>query len=214
MLARERIGAIIARINRAAPAGRKPPLLVAVTKGRTEEELLFLYNFGIRDFGENRIKEALGKMETLPKDIRWHFIGHLQTNKAKYAVGKFALIHSVDSQKLLEKINSCAREIGIAQDVLLEVNVSKERTKFGFGLEEVGGVVQSSKAYEHARILGLMVIAPQGASKGELQGVFRKLKEKADSLNLRELSMGMSEDFDVAIAEGATIVRIGRALFP
>ena len=208
---KESLSLIRSRINASLPQGAKPPLLVGVTKGQSQEEILKFYMLGMRDFGENKIQEALLKIEALPKDISWHFIGHLQSNKVKDAVGKFVLIHSIDSLKLLEKINCRAREIGIAQDVLLEVNVSNEKTKIGLKMSEVKGVLENSKGMENIRVLGLMTLAPYGAK--ETETIFKTLRDLAHSFGLSELSMGMSDDFETAIKEGATIIRIGRALY-
>lgn len=189
------------------------PLLVAVTKGQSVETIMGYYSAGLKDFGENRVQESVLKIKALPKDIRWHFIGHLQSNKVKEAVGKFVLIHSVDSPKLLERINSVAFALKTVQDVLLEVNVGGEKTKQGFLAEEVFGVIEKSKALENIRVLGLMTVAPYGADEKELRRIFGTLVKLRDGFGLKELSMGMSDDFEIAVSEGATIIRIGRALF-
>ncbi|MFH1447797.1 MAG: YggS family pyridoxal phosphate-dependent enzyme [Candidatus Micrarchaeota archaeon] len=189
------------------------PKLIVVTKNRTPETILSCYKLGLRDFGENRIQEAMKKIEHLPRDINWHFIGHLQSNKAKDVVGKFVLIHSVDSLKLLEKIDGKAKELGITQDVLLEVNVSGEKSKYGFKQSEVSGVMRKAKALDNTKVIGLMTMAPYGATTEGLHLIFGSLRRLSDELGLEELSMGMSDDFEVAIEEGATILRIGRAIF-
>lgn len=210
----DRIEKVRTRIRKSLPARANEPLLIAVTKGRTPETILPYYGAGIRDFGENRAQEALVKIQKLPTDIRWHFIGHLQSNKVKDVLGKFFLIHSVDSLALLRKINSQAEELNLTQDVLLEVNVSEEKTKYGFrGEDEVKGVLELSSQLTHVRILGLMTMAPYGADENELRRVFSSLRRMRDRLGLTHLSMGMSDDFGIAVQEGATMLRIGRALF-
>jgi PLP dependent protein len=209
----ERLESIWLRTRKSIPKGSTEPLLVAVTKGRPPEEILELYNLGIRDFGENRVLEALPKINSLPKGIRWHFIGHLQSNKVNEAVGKFALIHSVDSPKLLEKISNRARELGVVQNVLLEVNISGEGTKFGLAPSEVKHLLEKARTLPNVRVSGLMAMAPYRAKEEEARRIFGSLRELAHSLGLAELSMGMSDDFELAVKEGATIMRIGRALF-
>ena len=210
---KERLDSILARVKASLPLNSKPPILIGVTKGHLPDRILNYYNLGIRDFGENRVQEALPKLEALPKDIRWHFIGHLQSNKVKDVVGKFKLIHAADSLKLLEKINSRAAELRIIQDVLIEVNVSGEETKYGFRAGEVLGVLESAKGLPNVRVLGLMAMAPYGTKETGLHRVFGSLRELAATSNLPELSMGMSDDFEIAVSEGATMIRIGRALF-
>ncbi len=209
---KEKLDSLHSQIRTALPPGSREPRLIGVTKTKSPEEILEFYNLGMRDFGENKLQEALPKAEALPKDIRWHFIGHLQSNKVKGAVGKFKLIHSADSIKLLEKINARAQELGIIQDVLLEVNVSREQTKFGLRASEVKDVLDKTRTLANIRVLGLMTVAPYGSSEPELRRVFSSLRELARSLNLPELSMGMSDDFEIAVKEGATMIRIGRAL--
>jgi pyridoxal phosphate enzyme (YggS family) len=209
----ELIGEIRTHSKNAVMDNGQEPLLVAVTKGQSVETIRAYYSAGLKDFGENRVQEAVPKIKALPKDIRWHFIGHLQSNKVKEAVGQFALIHSVDSPKLLERINAMARELGITQNILLEVNVSGEKTKYGFKVEETTEAMREAKELKHIMVLGLMTVAPYGAKEEELHRIFGKIRGLRDNLGLRELSMGMSDDFEIAVSEGATIIRIGRALF-
>ncbi len=211
--ASERIVSVRNRVRTALPQGAKEPVLVAVTKGKRPEHILPYYEAGLRDFGENRVQEALSKIEALPKDIRWHFIGRLQGDKVRDAVGKFKLIHSIDSIRLLERVDRRAGNIGITQDVLLEVNVSKERTKAGFPVEELDRAVELAKTLPNVRVLGIMMVAPANASRDSLSLIFSTLRSFRNRLGLPELSMGMSDDFEIAVAEGATIIRIGRALF-
>jgi pyridoxal phosphate enzyme (YggS family) len=193
--------------------------IVAVTKHVGVPEVTSALSAGIRDFGENRVQEFEGKFGLFP-DARWHFIGHLQTNKVKDVVGKAHLIHSIDSIKLLRFVDRKAAELGIVQPVLLEVNVSGEASKGGFDPRAVSEALDESSAMEGVRIRGLMTMAPF-ARPEDVRWVFRELRELRDSLGaiapdgveLEELSMGMTNDFRVAIEEGATIVRIGTAIF-
>jgi len=210
---KERLDSIRSRISSSLPPTSNSPLLIGVTKTHPPEQIMPYYNLGMRDFGENKAQEAFPKIEVLPKDINWHFIGHLQSNKVREAVGKFKLIHSVDSVKLLEKINSRAKELGIIQDVLLEVNISKEKSKFGLEPSEIKGVLEKARSLSNVRVLGLMTMAPYNSSESEQHKIFSSLRDLARSLALPELSMGMSNDFEIAVKDGATMVRIGTALF-
>lgn len=202
-------------------SGRVPEdvTIVAVTKTVGVAEIRNAMSVGIRDFGENRVQEFLGKHGLFP-DARWHFIGSLQTNKVKDVVGKAYLIHSVDSLKLLSTIDRKAAEYGVIQPVLLQVNVSGEESKHGFAPREVRDVLCEATHMENVEVRGLMTMAPFGRPE-DARPVFRELRELAESLGeiqangveLDELSMGMTNDYRVAIEEGATIVRVGRALF-
>jgi pyridoxal phosphate enzyme (YggS family) len=193
--------------------------IVAVTKHVGVHEIEGALNSGITDLGENRVQEFQGKYGLFP-DVRWHFIGSLQTNKVKDVVGKAHLLHSVDSQRLLGFIDRKAAEIGVVQPVLLQVNVSGEHAKHGFAPHDVQDVLVESSGLENVEIRGLMTMAPFGRAE-DYRWVFRGLRELRDSLaamplngvSLEELSMGMTNDFRVAVEEGATIVRIGRAIF-
>lgn len=192
--------------------------LMAVTKTHTAEEIFPAYEFGLRCFGENRVMELKEKAPLLPSDVEWHLIGHLQHNKVKPAVRLAAWIHSVDSLDLLEKINREAEIAGTSPKLLLEVNISGEESKFGLRPDEVAAVLQASRG-GCCKVVGLMTMAPLMASDDELHRVFAGLRNLRDSLqeatgmDLPELSMGMSGDFEVAIEEGATIVRVGSAIF-
>ncbi|MDZ4169082.1 MAG: YggS family pyridoxal phosphate-dependent enzyme [Coriobacteriia bacterium] len=203
-------------------AGRDPSdvTIVAVTKTVGIEEIRCAADFGVADFGENRVQEFLGKYGLFP-DVRWHFIGTLQTNKAKDIVGRAHLIHSVDSRHLIEEIAKRAALAGVVQDVLLQVNVSGEASKHGFHPDDVReALIDASQARESLRVRGLMTMAPLGRP-ADAGWVFRDLKDLRDSfremplngVELDELSMGMSNDFRVAIEEGSTMVRVGRAIF-
>lgn len=202
-------------------SGRDPGdvRIVAVTKTVGIGDIRQALDAGIVDFGENRVQEFLGKYGLFP-DARWHFIGTLQTNKAKDVVGKAWLIHSVDSLRLLAEIGKRAAEQGVVQDVLLEVNVSGEASKHGFRPAEVREALVEASALVSVRVRGLMTMAPY-ARPEDVRWVFRDLKELRDSLRemplngveLDELSMGMTNDYRIAVEEGATIVRVGRAIF-
>jgi len=201
--------------------GRNPDdiTIVAVTKTVGVEEIRAAMAAGIRDLGENRVQEFLGKYGLFPQ-ARWHFIGTLQTNKVKDVVGRAHLIHSVDSLRLLSHIERRATERGVIQPVLLQVNISGEGTKHGLAAEDLPDVIREAAMMDSVEVRGLMTMAPLGRAE-DVRWVFRELRELRDSLRatlpdrveLEHLSMGMSGDFRVAVEEGATIVRIGRALF-
>ena len=188
--------------------------LVAVSKNKSVDEILCAYNFGLRDFGENYVQELVEKMEILPSDIRWHMIGHLQKNKVKYVVDeRIVLIHSVDSISLVKEINKCAVKKNLVVNILLEVNVSFEKSKYGFKYDEVIDIIDQIKKFENVKVLGLMTILPNINDQNILSSYFRKLHKLAKKLNLKELSMGMTNDYDIAIKEGSTIIRIGTGIF-
>src|SRR5437667_655500 len=225
---KSRLDAVRARIERAARrAGRDPGgvALVAVSKSVPVERLREAAACGCRVFGENRVQETLAKMEVLgaraPDKIDWHLIGPLQTNKIKAAVGRFALLHAVDRLEVAERLDRAARERGLTQAVLLEVNVAGEKTKHGFSPDEVVRVAERMGALQGIRVLGLMAVPPAAGAPEEARPYFRRLRilaaevqaQKIPHIMMRELSMGMSGDFEVAVEEGATLVRIGTALF-
>ena len=198
-----------------AGAGRSPDevTLVAVSKTVQADAIEAAFNAGIRDFGESRVQEAKTKIEQLQglkPDINWHMVGHLQTNKAKTAAAIFDIIHSVDSLNLAETLNNCSPK---RLPILIQVNVSAEATKGGFMLSEVPETVKRMRGLPNLDIQGLMTIAPWVDNAEEVRPVFRQLRQLRDTLGLKHLSMGMSDDFEVAIEEGATLVRIGRAIF-
>ncbi len=202
-------------------AGRSPDdvRIVGVTKTVGIPEIQAAIAAGMLDFGENRAQEFLGKYGLFP-DVRWHFIGTLQTNKVKDVVGKACLIHSVDSLHLLEAIDRKATEIGTIQPVLLQVNVAGEVSKHGLDADEVQGILEASRNLPGVDVRGLMTMAPFGRPE-ESRWVFKELHRLAEALSalrlngveLSELSMGMTNDFRVAVEEGATIIRVGRAIF-
>ncbi len=198
--------------------------LVAVSKTKPNEQIMELYEQGHCDFGENRVQELTDKYEALPKDIRWHFIGHLQTNKVKYIAPFVHLIHSVDRLKVLKEINKRARQNERVVNCLLQFHIAEEESKFGFDLEEARNMLES-EAYrnmEHVRLLGVMGMATftddQEKVRREFQAlarIFKALKSGyfADQSHFREISMGMSGDYPIAQEEGSTMVRIGSLIF-
>ena len=208
----------------AKKAGRNPEdiILLAASKTQPVEKIVEAYNAGIRFFGENRVQEGIKKIDSLKEkypEIHWHLIGGLQTNKAKYAVRYFELIHSLDRKELADEIDKRALKIGKIQDVLIEVNIGEEESKYGVSPENLKDLFEYSLGKKHLNILGLMCIPPYSEDKENSRPYFSALRqmkeelEKEFSVNLPHLSMGMSHDFDVAIEEGATIVRIGTAIF-
>lgn len=195
--------------------------VVLVTKGVSVDVIRQAYDAGCRDFGENRVQEFLEKKDTLPDDIRWHLIGHLQTNKIKYVAGQIVLLHSLDRLELAEALEKQAEKRGLSFDVLIQVNVAREETKQGFEVEAVKDSVRQIQAScPHVKIQGLMTIGPNAEDKGKIRECFRKLCELRDELkkdfpeiDWKYLSMGMSSDFEIAVEEGANILRIGTAVF-
>lgn len=200
---------------------RKEVTLIAVSKTKPVSMLEEIYSEGIRYFGENKVQEMCDKYEEMPKDIRWQMIGHLQTNKVKYIVDKADLIHSVDSVHLAEMIDKEAKKKDTTVRILLEVNMAREESKFGFMPEEVMDAVERISGYSSLKIEGLMTIAPFVADPEENRKYFAGLRElsvdirskNVNNVNMSILSMGMTNDFEVAIEEGATMVRIGTAIF-
>ena len=187
--------------------------LVAVTKTIDAQAIRAAFDCGIRDFGENRVQEAegkIGQLSDLGSDVTWHMIGHLQSNKAGMAVELFDIIHSVDSVRLAAVLNQQAPK---ALPVLLQVNISGEASKSGFVVEQVADAVDEIRQLPKLKVAGLMTIAPLVADPEEVRPVFRELCGIRDSLGLEHLSMGMTDDFEVAIEEGATMLRVGRAIF-
>ena len=206
---RERIARACQRV------GRSPEeiTLIAVTKTVKSSAIATAFELGIRHFGENRVQEAvakIGQLSGLKPRPTWHMVGHLQTNKAKVAVEIFDIIHSVDSIRLAEVISRRAER---TIPILLEVNVSGEASKSGFSLADVEPALEAIVRLPQLEIRGLMTIAPMVADAEQVRPVFRQLSSLRDSLGLKQLSMGMTDDFEVAIEEGATLVRIGRAIF-
>ena len=224
----ERHARLVARLRQAAEgSGRDPDAfrLVAVTKGFSADVVRLALEAGLRRFGENRVQEALPKVAAAP-DAEWHLVGHLQSNKARPAIGAFAWLHSVDDLGLLARLEAIAHDTDRHPDLLLQVNVNREATRSGFDAdwfaaqaEHQGELVAAIQGLRHARLRGLMTMAPAGAGDEEARATFRQLRDLRDRLEaslgapLPELSMGMTADAEAAVAEGATIVRIGTALF-
>ena len=192
-------------------------ILVAVSKTKPIDDILALYEAGQKDFGENYVQELVDKQAALPKELKWHFIGHLQSNKVKYIAGFVHLIHGVDSVKLLQEINKQAIKFNRTIDVLLQVHIAQEETKFGFNADELAEVflVQS---FSNLRLRGLMGMASFTDDKDKIRNEFKYLRSLFDQFsknhnNFDILSMGMSSDYLLAIEEGSTMVRIGSLLF-
>lgn len=195
--------------------------LIAVSKTKPIELIKEAYDYGIRDFGENKVQEILEKYEQLPKDIRWHMIGHLQTNKVKMVLDKVEYIHSIDSIKLASVIDKEAKKKGIVVKGFLELNIVGEETKFGFSVDELNSIVEELAVFGNLRIIGLMIVAPFVDIAEKNREIFKKMKKIAVDINAKkihnveisELSMGMSGDYLVAIEEGSTFVRVGSSIF-
>lgn len=195
--------------------------LIAVSKTKPVEMLQEIYDENIRDFGENKVQELCDKIEKMPSDIKWHMIGHLQRNKVKYIVGKVALIHSVDSYRLAEEISIQAKKHNTIVPILVEVNIAHEESKFGISEEDAILLVKEISELENIRIMGLMTIAPYVENPEDNRMYFRKIKELSvdinskniDNVSMGILSMGMTGDYEVAIEEGATMIRVGTGIF-
>ncbi|WP_315080396.1 YggS family pyridoxal phosphate-dependent enzyme [uncultured Clostridium sp.] len=194
--------------------------LLAVSKTKPIEDLKQAYEAGIRDFGENKVQELVSKEENLPKDIRWHLIGKLQTNKVKYLVDKVYLIHSLSSIKLLNEIERVFEKNNTVANVLIQINIGREESKSGILKEELPDMIEAIETCNHVLAKGIMVIIPKGDEKNNRK-YFKETKEIFDYLKVREyrnikmevLSMGMTHDFNEAIEEGSTLVRIGQGIF-
>lgn len=221
---KENFQSVEARIQAAcdrAGRSRKEVTLIAVSKTKPVEMLQTIYDAGSRDFGENKVQEMCDKIEQLPTDIRWHMIGHLQTNKVKYIVGRVSLIHSVDSLHLAQEIEKQAAKLDVIVPILIEVNIAEEESKFGIHKEETISLVREVATLPHIRIQGLMTIAPYVENPEDNRAYFRGIKqlsvdiarENIDNVSMDCLSMGMTGDYEVAIEEGATMVRVGTGIF-
>jgi len=213
---RENLERVRRRIEAACRrAGRDPSgvTLIGVTKTHPAEAVVEAYDAGLRDFGENRVQEAVEKIDAVERlgvSPRWHLIGHLQRNKVRLAAGRFGIIHSVDSVRLAGEIS---RKYGSHVSVLLEVNITQDASKFGFAPEEVASALDEIAVLPHLDVRGLMTIAPLTDDPEATRPTFRHLRALRDELALPELSMGMSNDYEIAIEEGATMVRVGTAIF-
>lgn len=199
----------------------KEVTLISVSKTKPLPDLIEAYEAGSRDFGENKVQELVDKIPNMPADIRWHMIGHLQRNKVKYIVDKVYMIHSVDSFRLAEEISKEAQKKDVVVKILIEVNVACEESKFGITQEETLNLVKEISKLPNISIEGLMTIAPFVDEAEENRDYFRKLKQLSvdiaskniDNVNMSVLSMGMTGDYEVAIEEGATYVRVGTGIF-
>ena len=219
---KENVAVIEKRIaDAAARAGRTDKIiLVAVTKNHPLENVEEAAACGITDVGENRVQEAMEKMEHFHGCLKWHLIGHLQTNKAKHAVAHFDLIHSVDSAHLLKAVDKAAENLGKVQDILLQVNVANEESKFGMEVDAFPEIIELAKGLSHVRVQGVMCIAPDYENVEDVRPVFRiaralyeHMQTKFPAGQIQYLSMGMTHDFEIAIEEGANMVRVGTAIF-
>ena len=206
---RERIASVCARVK----VDPHKISIICVTKGRPVSQIQEAVSLGLKHIGENRVQEALEKYKQIP-DVKWHMVGHLQSNKVRDALEIFDLVHSVDSVSLARHINQQASKMNKIQDVLLEVKTSPELRKFGFKPEMLAEVCEEITKFQNVKIKGLMTIAPLVDNADETRPYFSKLRQLRDKLNSGWLlSMGMSSDFEVAIEEGADIIRVGRAIF-
>ncbi len=220
----ENIDKIKSNVERAAlSVGRDPEevTLIAVSKTKPVSMIEEAYACGCRDFGENKVQELCDKYEALPKDIRWHLIGHLQRNKVKYVVDKAYLIHSVDSLRLAEEIQKEAQKKGIDVNILIEVNVAAEESKFGVSVEEVENLVREAAKLPNVHIKGLMTIAPIVENPEDNSVYFTYLKQLSvdimekniDNVSMDILSMGMTGDYVQSVKDGATYIRVGTGIF-
>ena len=204
-------------------SGRDPEeiTLIAVSKTKPIPMLEEAYEAGSRDFGENKVQEIMDKYPALPKDIRWHMIGHLQRNKVKYIVDKVRLIHSVDSLRLAEEINLQSEKHQVETDILIEINIAQEESKFGVSKTEVIKLIEEAARLPYIHIKGLMAVAPFTENPEDNRKYFKEIRELSvdimekniDNVNMSVLSMGMTGDYMVAIEEGATMVRVGTGIF-
>ena len=194
--------------------------ILGVTKTVGIDDIMCAVNEGICDLGENRVQEFMEKYGKIP-NVKWHIIGHLQTNKVKYIIGKTKLIHSVDTLKLAEEIERLSKRENVVTDILLEVNISGEKSKSGMSEDEILPILEKIEEFSCVKVRGFMTMAPKFASEDEIRQIFRKLykifvdisRKKYNNISMDYLSMGMSSDYTVAVEEGANIVRIGSKIF-
>ncbi len=204
-------------------SGRSPDdvLLLGVTKTIDCDRISRLVELGVNSLGENKVQELMSKIDKLPASVDWHLIGSLQTNKVKYIIGKVSLVHSVDSLKLAAEISKRSLKAGVVTDILIEVNAAEEESKHGFGVSEVYDAVEAMRELEGIKVRGLMTIAPYDENGQNNRPYFRKMRElfidikakNGDNIDMTFLSMGMTNDYETAIEEGANIVRIGTGIF-
>ena len=190
--------------------------IVAVSKTKSVEEIMQIYNLGHRNFGENKVQEIIEKQKILPKDINWHFIGHLQRNKVKMIVGFVNLIHSVDSLKLLDEINKRATEAAKTINCLIQIKIAREENKYGFDINEIDSVLEYAKNLKNVNIMGFMGMSTFTGNKEIIENEFSTLKKVFDnkkSQEFRILSMGMSNDYEIAINYGSNMIRLGSIIF-
>ncbi len=221
---RDNIADVRKRVESAAKvSGRmlKDIDIIAVTKTVDTERIMYAVEEGLVNLGENRVQELVEKYDIINRECNWHLIGHLQTNKVKYIIDKVKMIHSLDRIELADEIQARAEKIGKVIDVLVQVNVSGEKSKFGIGTQDVMDFIKKLSTYSNLRVRGLMTMAPYVEQPEDIRYVFRGLREifidinnqNVDNICMDCLSMGMSNDFEVAIEEGANMVRIGTAIF-
>lgn len=204
-------------------SGRDPKnvLLLAVSKTVDVDRIKVAVDCGLNSLGENRVQEIMEKYEPMGENVKWHLIGHLQTNKVKYIIDKVELIHSVESIKLAEEINKQAKKHNLVMDVLVEVNMADEESKFGVKPEETEGFIRELALMDNIRVRGLMTVAPNVENGEENRVYFRNMKQllvdinakNINNINMDILSMGMTGDYETAVEEGATIVRVGTGIF-
>lgn len=209
----------VEEIRRTIPEG---VTLVGVTKYHDVAETQAVVDAGVHDLGENRVQDLLDKIDQITGEVRWHFIGHLQTNKVKYLIGKVHLIHSIHSLKLLHTVDRESAKQGVVTDILLQFNLAEEATKSGFKVGEFEAACREAEACRNVRVRGLMAMGPMTENTEEIRKIFKQLKRMYDTMldeyhggenDIDSLSMGMTDDYPIAIEEGSSIVRIGRKIF-
>lgn len=209
----------VEEIRRTIPEG---VTLVGVTKYHDVAETQAVVDAGVQDLGENRVQDLLDKIDQITGEVRWHFIGHLQTNKVKYLIGKVHLIHSIHSLKLLHTVDRESAKQGVVTDILLQFNLAEEATKSGFKVGEFEAACREAEACRNVRVRGLMAMGPMTENTEEIRKIFKQLKRMYDTMldeyhggenDIDSLSMGMTDDYPIAIEEGSSIVRIGRKIF-
>lgn len=209
--------------NACKKVGRNPKevTLIAVSKTKPVEAIHEAMEYGIKEFGENKVQELTNKIEAISEKLNWHLIGHLQRNKVKYIVEDVCLIHSVDSLRLAQQIDEEAKKKNVQVNILIEVNIAQEKSKFGVAKDEVRSLLQEIRNLKNVKVKGLMTIAPYVENAEDNRGYFSEMyklfvdmrSENADNISMEILSMGMTGDYQVAIEEGATMVRVGTGIF-
>ena len=223
-MVKENLKMVEENIRKACERSNRDPkevTLIAVSKTKPVEMIREAIDYGMKDYGENKVQEMCDKISVIPEKLNSHLIGHLQRNKVKYIVDKACLIHSVDSLRLAEQINNEAKKKNVVCNILIEVNIAQEETKFGISKDEVRDLLNAVKGLENIKVKGLMTIAPFVEDAEDNRVYFREMyklfidmrQEKADNIEMEVLSMGMTGDYQVAIEEGATMVRVGTGIF-